>query len=111
MLKDRHGILVASKHKNNRRIRMATKAMGKSKTTAKSKAKATKKVSRKISVSSDTNSVAAASAILFAGAAVVLLGNIQGQDNIKLLLIGFGAALLVFGGVLLGAATKPSKKR
>lgn len=68
---------------------------------------ATKKSSaKKKTVDTTSSSVAAASGILFAGAAVVILGIIQGQDNIKLLLVGFGAAMLVFGGALLGNAAK-----
>lgn len=69
------------------------------------KAKTTKKVSTEVSPTT------AGAAVLFAGVAVVALGNIQDRDNIKLLLIGFGAALLVLGGVLLGVAIKPAKKR
>lgn len=72
-------------------------------------AKKVKKTKR--SVSTEVSPVTAGSAVLFAGVAVVTLGNIQGRDNIKLLLIGFGAALLVLGGVLLGLAIKPAKKR
>ena len=69
------------------------------------KSKTAKKVTKK-TVDTTSSSVAAASGILFAGAAVVILGIIQGQDNIKLLLVGFGAAMLVFGGALLGNAAK-----
>ena len=71
-----------------------------------------KKVKKtKKTVSNEVSPTTAGAAVLFAGVAVVTLGNIQNRDNIKLLLIGFGAALLVLGGVLLGAAIKPSKKR
>lgn len=69
------------------------------------RSKTTKKSAKK----SDDSSLVAATSILFAGTAVILVGNIQYQDNIKLLLIGFGAAMLVFAGVLFGMATKPLK--
>lgn len=70
------------------------------------KAKTTKKSN------GDISPVTAGSAVLFAGAAVVVLGLIQERDNIKLLLVGFGSALLVLGGVILGLCIKmPTKKR
>lgn len=72
------------------------------------KAKTTKKVSSK---SAEMSPSTAGAAVLFAGAAVTTLGLIQDRDNIKLLLIGFGSALLVLGGVILGMCIKPSKKR
>lgn len=72
--------------------------------------KTTKKTTRK-STSGEVSPVMSAAAILFAGSAVILLGIIQTRDNIELLLVGFGAALLVLGGVLLGIATRPAKKR
>ena len=70
------------------------------------KAKTTKKSN------SDVSPVTAGAAVLFAGAAVTVLGLIQNQDNVKLLLVGFGSALLVLGGVILGLCIKaPTKKR
>ncbi len=74
-------------------------------------AKKSKKTVKKSSVNEQTNRIGAAAGILFAGAAVALLGTIQEQDNIKLLLIGFAAALLVLGGVVLGMATQSVKKK
>ena len=72
---------------------------------AKSKsAKKTKKI-----INSDIPSIVSASAVLFAGACIILIGNIQGVDNLNLLMVGFGTALLVIGGVLLGNAAKTSK--
>ncbi len=58
----------------------------------------------------DGGIIFAATGILFAGACVILLGNLQEYENIQLLLIGFGAALLVLGGVVLGLAIRPTKK-
>lgn len=58
----------------------------------------------------DGAAIFAGSGILFAAACVILLGNIQEYENIKLLLVGFGSALLVLGGVILGLAIKPVKK-
>jgi hypothetical protein len=70
------------------------------------KAKTTKKSNN------DISPVTAGAAVLFAGAAVTVLGLIQNQDNVKLLLVGFGSALLVLGGVILGLCIKaPAKKR
>lgn len=48
-------------------------------------------------------------AVLFAGAATTSLGWIQDRENIQLLLVGFGAALLIFGGAMLGTAIKVNK--
>lgn len=78
--------------------------MAKSKTTKK-----TNKTKRTI-VSSDNGSLFSASAILFAGACTVLLGAIQDVDSIKLLMVGFGSALLVVGGSLISVATRTNKK-
>ena len=58
----------------------------------------------------NTQPTVSGAAIVFAGAAVVSLGWIQDRDNIKLLLVGFGAALLVFGGAILAAALKLDRK-
>ncbi len=49
--------------------------------------------------------ILSAAAILFAGALIILLGNLQSLSNLKLLMVGFGAALLVFSGALLGIAS------
>jgi hypothetical protein len=69
------------------------------------KAKTTKKSN------SEVSPITAGAAVLFAGAAVTILGIIQNQDNVKLLLVGLGSALLVLGGVILGLAIKPSSKK
>lgn len=73
-----------------------------------------KKAVKKTTNKATTNEVSptlSGSAILFGGAAVILLGLMQSADNLQLLLVGFGAALLVLGGALLGMATRPAKKR
>jgi hypothetical protein len=82
---------------------MATKA----KTTKKT---VSKKTSRK-GLPQESGNLAAATAALFGGGAVALIGTLQRNDDIKLLLVGFGAALLVLGGVLVGMSTKPRKKK
>lgn len=73
------------------------------------KAKTTKKTTRK--AHNEASPLVSAAGILFGGGAVVLLGIIQEQENLQLLLVGFGAALLVLGGTLVGMATRPVKKR
>lgn len=70
-----------------------------------------KKVKRTKKSPSETNRLLGAAAILFGGAAVIVIGLVQTNDDIKLLLVGFGAAFLVLGGVLVGMCTKPYKKR
>ena len=84
---------------------MATKAKTTKRTT-----KSVKTV-KKQSVNSEVANLAAATATLFGGAAVILIGILQNNDDIKLLLVGFGAALLVLGGILVGMSTKPRKKK
>lgn len=76
------------------------------------KAKTTKKKTtvKRAAVSPETGRLTAAAATLFGGVVVVLIGTLQDNDDIKLLLIGFGAAFLVLGGVLVGMSTKPWKK-
>lgn len=73
-----------------------------------------KKAVKKTTNKATTNEVSptlSGSAMLFGGASVILLGLMQSTDNLQLLLVGFGAALLVLGGALLGMATRPVKKR
>jgi hypothetical protein len=78
--------------------------MAKAKTTKKSQS------SKKSIVPADSRSLLSASAILFAGTCIVLLGAIQNLARLQLVLVGFGAALLVVGGALLGMATKTAKR-
>lgn len=75
-------------------------------------AKTAKKTSKnKKSVKmTDNGSVFSASAILFAGATIVLLGAMQSFDNLTLIMVGFGSALLVVGGSLLSVAVKAPKR-
>lgn len=68
-----------------------------------------KKSSAKLSVASAGSDVSGAAALLFAGAAVILLGTLQNDNNIQLLLIGFGAALALISAVLLGMAIPKNK--
>lgn len=75
--------------------------------TKKTKVKSTKKTSSRLSI--ENRRLTAAASILFAGCAVAAIGIIQNNDDIKLLLVGFAAALLVLGGVLVGMSTKPLK--
>ena len=77
------------------------------------KAKTTKKTairSKATRISAESGRITAGAATLWAGSAVILIGTLQNNDDIKLLLVGFGAALLVLGGVLVGMSTKPLKK-
>ena len=76
----------------------------------KSTAKKTVKKTVKTGTNTGSASLLSATAILFAGTAVVLLGMIQHADHITLLMVGFGAALLVIGGALLGSAARTTKK-
>ncbi|MCA9329293.1 hypothetical protein KDA11_01490 [Candidatus Saccharibacteria bacterium] len=76
------------------------------------KAKTSKRnIKLRNSITSDTGNISASAASLFGGSAVVLIGILQQNDNLKLLIIGFGSALLVLGGVLAGLATKQDKKK
>lgn len=85
---------------------MATKKSAKN-----SRAKTAKKSSYKRSLTGgESGRLTAAASILFAACCIILVGIVQGNDNIKLLLIGFGAAFLVLGGVLVGMSTKPIKR-
>ena len=59
------------------------------------KSKRTKK-----SVAPEANRLVSVSSMLFGGGAVILVGVLQSNDDIKLLLIGFGAALLVVSAAL-----------
>jgi len=74
-------------------------------------AKTTKKTSKskKIAKMSDYGTVYYASAILFAGSVIVLLGALQNFDNLTLVMVGLGSALLVVGGSMLGFAAKTTK--
>lgn len=75
-------------------------------------AKVAKKASRvkKSIKTSDNGSLFSASAILFAGAAIVFIGALQDFYNLKLVMVGFGSALLVVGGSLISVAAKTTKK-
>lgn len=76
------------------------------------KAKTTKKkaTTKRKGLSPENSRLTAAAAVLFGGVAVILIGTMQENDDIKLLLVGFGAAFLVLGGVLVGMSTKPWKR-
>ncbi len=54
-----------------------------------------------------SNNIGGAAALLFAGACIVFLGNLQ-NGNLALLLIGFGSALMFVAAVLLGMAISRS---
>ncbi len=68
------------------------------------KAKTTKK--SKKSTQQDSGTITAAAALLFAGMAGVGLGSLQTQGNLELFLVGFGAAFIFIGAVLLGMSIK-----
>lgn len=72
---------------------------------AKTKAKATKKKN----VDNSEGSTIAGLAILIAGIIIIGIAVMQKYEALKLVLIGFGSALLVVSGVLLGSSAKKSK--
>ena len=72
---------------------------------AKSKAKTTK--NKKIDNSE--GSTVSGLAILVAGLVIIGIAVMQKYESLQLVLIGFGSALLVVSGVLLGSAAKRSK--
>jgi hypothetical protein len=73
-----------------------------------SKKKTTKKASRLTGNLSkeQSNRIASASSILFAGVCIILIGYWQDNENLELLMVGFGAAFLVVGAVLSYLATQ-----
>ena len=54
----------------------------------------------------DSGTIAGATALLFAGLAGVGLGALQSQGSLELFLVGFGAAFIFIGAVLLGMSIK-----
>lgn len=68
---------------------------------AKSKAKKSKTLKLE-----NNGTVGAATALLIAGLAGVGLGSLQTQGNLELFLVGFGAAFIFIGAVLLGMSIK-----
>ena len=85
--------------------------MAKAKKSPAKKSKAVKKsaISKQV-LSDDTSKILAATALLFSGSCVILIGNIQSDESLQLLIIGFGAAMLVFGSVILGMAISKIKR-
>ncbi len=67
---------------------------------AKKKAAAKKKTN---ALDLKTSEVGGAAAILFAGAAVILMGSMQ-EGNLALVMVGFGSALAFVAAVLIGIA-------
>ena len=72
-------------------------------------AKTKSKVTKKKSVDNSEGSTIAGLAILIAGIAIIGIAVMQKYEALKLVLIGFGSALLVVSGVLLGSSAKRSK--
>ena len=72
-------------------------------------AKTKSKVTKKKSVDNTEGSTIAGLAILIAGIAIIGIAVMQKYEALKLVLIGFGSALLVVSGVLLGSSAKRSK--
>jgi len=72
-------------------------------------AKTKAKVTKKKSVDNSEGSTIAGLAILIAGIAIIGIAVMQKYEALKLVLIGFGSALLVVSGVLLGSSAKRSK--
>ena len=77
----------------------------------KATAKKNTKTVKKMSGTDEVGKITAAAAILFAGAVISLIAIVQKREDMKLLIIGFGAALLLFGVILLSTATKTVKKK
>jgi uncharacterized membrane protein YiaA len=61
---------------------------------------------KKAVVSPQSSRIVFAASIIFAGVCIILIGNWQGNERLKLFLVGFGSALLVVGGVLSFLATQ-----
>ena len=67
------------------------------------------KTRKKKSYDHSEGSTIAGLAILLTGIIVIGIAVMQKYESLKLVLIGFGSALLVVSGVLLGSSTKRSK--
>ncbi len=75
------------------------------------KTRVTKKsTANKRTISDDGSKIMAATALLFSGSCVILIGNIQYDESLQLLIIGFGAAMLVFGSAILAMAISTIKR-
>jgi hypothetical protein len=72
-------------------------------------AKSKAKTSKKKTVDNSEGSTIAGLAILLAGITIIGIAVMQKYEALKLVLIGFGSALLVVSGVLLGSSAKKSK--
>ena len=72
-------------------------------------AKAKAKVTKKKSVDNSEGTTVAGLAILITGIAIIGIAVMQKYESLKLVLIGFGSALLVVSGVLLGSSAKRTK--
>jgi hypothetical protein len=72
-------------------------------------AKSKAKTSKKKAVDNSEGSTIAGLAILLAGITIIGIAVMQKYEALKLVLIGFGSALLVVSGVLLGSSAKKSK--
>ena len=60
-------------------------------------------------IDNSEGSTVAGLAILAAGLAIIGIAVMQKYESLQLLLIGFGSALLVVSGVLLGSSAKRGK--
>ena len=54
----------------------------------------------------DSGTIGAAASLLFAGASGVGIGSLQSQGSLEIFLVGFGAAFIFIGAVLLGMSIK-----
>ena len=72
-------------------------------------AKSKVKTSKKKTADNSEGSTIAGLAILLAGITIIGIAVMQQYEALKLVLIGFGSALLVVSGVLLGSSAKKSK--
>lgn len=58
--------------------------------------------------SEQSNKISSGAALLIGGSLLGIIGTMQDNDNIKLLVVGFASALLVMAGVILYLAAKYS---
>ncbi len=72
-------------------------------------AKAKAKITKKKKTDNSEGSTVAGLAILVAGLVIIGIAVMQKYESLQLVLIGFGSALLVVSGVLLGSSAKRGK--
>lgn len=84
--------------------------MAKTKKPIAKKSVAKKSTTNKKMMVDDSSKIMAATALLFSGSCVILIGNIQYDEGLQLLIVGFGAAMLVFGSAIIAMAISTIKR-